>query len=577
MLQKAKISLFALLLCALVTIISFGLIAKTAHADQAPKFLIYQVQTRSSSSSGSDLVSIVNASTEPQTLDGLCLKYAAASSNSWTNKGCFENLDEDTVLMLPSYGRAYFATEQFIAENPGFTTDKILKSGFSDSGGALKLVNSEDETEDLVGWGTSINFETTPAPTVENSQILQRKVQKSQLVDTDNNSQDFEIREQVIEAVLSIYELELPPDLCNNIALRQETIPTGYDADGKGNCYEDICPNLEGLQKDLPSGYQLENGECVEVVLESAAIEISEILPNASDADEGKEFIEIYNPNAKSVNLAGYKLLADTKEYIFGQQEILPKEYLAFSDQETNITLPNSSGLELILLAANGNKVSTSPVYSGSPEDQSWALVNGAWQWTNQPSPNSQNKQSAEDPKDEEESSGSTSQLKPCAANQYRNPETNRCKLISSTSSSLTPCAANQYRNPATNRCKNVASATSSLVPCKAGQVRNPETNRCKSTSSASSTLTPCKAGQVRNPETNRCRKISLVSSARNPASALKPENLDQAAAGSAVNWLAISGVSLAAAGYVVYEWRQEIARGLAGSRLKSLKYARRK
>ena len=70
--------------------------------------------------------------------------------------------------------------------------------------------------------------------------------------------------------------------------------------------------------------------------------------------------------------------------------------------------------------------------------------------------------------------------LKPCRDDQYRNPETNRCKSIASASSTLKPCAADQYRNPETNRCKKISSSSSSLKPCRSDQERNPETNRCK-------------------------------------------------------------------------------------------------
>ncbi len=67
---------------------------------------------------------------------------------------------------------------------------------------------------------------------------------------------------------------------------------------------------------------------------------------------------------------------------------------------------------------------------------------------------------------------------KSCAANQYRHPETNRCRLIPS-EDEATPCKQNQYRNEETNRCRSIA-ATTTQVACKEGQERNPETNRCR-------------------------------------------------------------------------------------------------
>lgn len=61
----------------------------------------------------------------------------------------------------------------------------------------------------------------------------------------------------------------------------------------------------------------------------------------------------------------------------------------------------------------------------------------------------------------------------PCRDDQYRNPDTKRCKL-----KSKKPCKKpGQRRNPLTNRCKQ---KPKKLIPCKPHQFRNPLTNRCK-------------------------------------------------------------------------------------------------
>lgn len=153
----------------------------------------------------------------------------------------------------------------------------------------------------------------------------------------------------------------------------------------------------------------------------------------------------------------------------------------------------------------------------------------------------------------------SESDLKPCRSDQYRNPETNRCRLLAAQASTLKPCSSDQYRSPETNRCRNLATAASSLKPCKADQYRNPDTNRCRSILGASSKLKPCKANQERNPETNRCRNIKATEP---PSAAFAVEPIEQTAS-AFVGWWALGGLGLLAAGYGAWEWRSELLVGI--------------
>src|SRR5690606_30503093 len=74
---------------------------------------------------------------------------------------------------------------------------------------------------------------------------------------------------------------------------------------------------------------------------------ITEILPDAIGADSGNEFIEIYNPNDNSVSLNGYVLQVGpsySKSFVLPDLSVDPGRYLALSDAETKVTLPNTSG-----------------------------------------------------------------------------------------------------------------------------------------------------------------------------------------------------------------------------------------
>lgn len=59
-----------------------------------------------------------------------------------------------------------------------------------------------------------------------------------------------------------------PPDACPNIGGYQETVPSGMQVDGSGNCYTpppppvDMCNNISGTQETVPAGYYRESGNC---------------------------------------------------------------------------------------------------------------------------------------------------------------------------------------------------------------------------------------------------------------------------------------------------------------------------
>jgi len=260
---------------------------------------------------------------------------------------------------------------------------------------------------------------------------------------------------------------------------------------------------------------------------------ITELLPNAVGSDTGNEFIELYNPNEKGdVSLKGYKLaVGPGLEKVIVLTEFILKagEYKVFTNAELGFSLLNTSS-RVTLFLPTGDIASEVPAYNAPSEGESWALVEDTWQFTSQPTPGSvniaalSNENTADSTKD---TVGSTP--KACAANQYRSPETNRCRLISS-------------------------AAATSPTPCKVGQERSIETNRCRNITT--STATTCKEGQEKNPETNRCRNIKQLSTA---SYGVKGATTKQQGGMGWYMWAAIAGVVLLIVGYGVWEWREEL------------------
>ena len=271
---------------------------------------------------------------------------------------------------------------------------------------------------------------------------------------------------------------------------------------------------------------------------------ITELLANPSGSDVGNEFIELYNPNEQSdILLDEYVLLIGidpVKSYSFPPGAVLPAGgYSTFSNADINFTLVNTAGqVQLAHTQTVEGTVITIPIgdtvtYTSSKDDYSWGLINGTWQYTSLSTPGSKNV--AVSVNDTMVSvttatSGEHAVQKPCAPNQFRNPASGRCKLLSSASSAPTPCTVGQQRNPETHRCRNIAATSTEPTPCKPGQERNPETNRCRAIVKMS------QAGfGVLGVQTNTKQTMSWY------------------------YWAAIGGVVLLVMTYAVWEWREEL------------------
>ncbi len=531
-------------------------VVSASEADEKT-LLIYELQTGSPSSASSEFISVVNASTKPQRLNGLCVHYSAATSESWVQRACFTDEDEYTQLWIVAGGVAYLTSDEFIAENIGFLRDAALSGAMAASSGAVKLTQHTQDL-DVVGWGASNYFETASSSVPSNAQLLRRIVNQTTLQDTDDNSFDFVLMPQGIAASSGVFEVEIPRDVCANIEGLQTEVPESFEVI-EGSCLQDICTNIVGFQEST-EGYEV-NGEglCVEVELEGSTIEITELLPNVSGADGGKEFIELHNPNDFVVNLEGYSLVLGSKSYVLSSVVLSPGDYIALYDSDSGLVLPNTTGEEVVLFAQNGDEVSRSSTYTNAPDDYSWIMISGQWQFSNQPTPGGTNKVSLST---SSSVGGEEAEnvLADCPDGKFRNPLTNRCKNIESASNSLVPCDTDEYRNPATNRCNKLSSSTSSLKPCAANQERNPETNRCRAISS-SDNLEPCEEGKERNPETNRCRTVATLASVDVDGSgpALTATIVDVPTPNTGVNWAVISLAIIGSIAYIMYEWREEL------------------
>lgn len=576
----------------------------TTHAADSPSLLlISEIETTGTNGSGDvpdeEFVRLTNISGDTLEVNNWQIDYLSASGTSVTHLATLNGIVRPNGSVLIAH-----------TGYPGVTADvsfgSIGASALAKTGGQIRVVNGLGTVMDLVGWGSASVAAPWPKISAISSGYSVKRIIPSHPLFGMGMDYTFASGTQPMNPVGGAYEpdmcsnvddiqlalpdgmmqsggncVAIPPlDVCNNLEGDQPEIPIGYGRDENGLCYIDMCLNIAGLQLEVPAHYERDQmGDCFEhdecdnisgaqfeipenmvrkgvndCVVDVASLQLTELLPNADGSDTDHEYIEIYNPTNKTVSLITYYLqtgVAADKIYSFPAGAVIgPGEYKAFYNDDVNFTLINTTG-RVVLGAIDGTVLGDSGVYESPGDGMAWALIDGIWRYTDQPTPGVANIWSLPDD-DTDVPSQSTSVL--CPAGKYRNPLTNRCRNIETDASVLAACDADQYRNPETGRCRKVASAAAQ-TPCKEGQYRSEETNRCRNIATASAELTPCKEGQERSPETNRCRNVS-AKAVPDAAFAIEPmkEGL-KAFAG----WWALGGVGVLAVSYAGWEWRYEL------------------
>lgn len=320
------------------------------------------------------------------------------------------------------------------------------------------------------------------------------------------------------------------------------------------------------------------------------ALRVVEVLANPRSCSpleqtgDCRDYVKLYNPTSQTIDLSQYRLRVgyEGQSSTSSNTAQLGGSLAAGGFASYEIGVTNTGGWvwleDMYGTARYDETVVEYPDASvDSKKGYSWALGVTDWNWAT-PQPSAPNILLSL-----EEAEAVASGLTPCAPDQYRNPETNRCNKIATeptqtpcradqyrsqetnrcrniaTASSLTPCDADEYRSPETNRCRKLATATSSLTPCKEGQYRSPETNRCRSLATATSAVKPCAANQERNPETNRCRKKAIAGDGTAGFAVVDTP----ASSDDVMTWLALGGVGAASLGYAGWEWRREMWGGV--------------
>lgn len=467
--------------------------------------IMTHIQAGSTFGATQEFVALYNDSSQEVDITNWCLR-----NKSSVDFACFIPSATNIRLYLPARGSAFIGSVPFAESAVGVGFSLIYEPTHASSGSivassdTISLVDATGGQVDAVSWTTSF-----PA-----NMIFERGTlpgQPEAYIDTDSPT-DWLPKQVTLLPQDQVQSREVFIDVCPNMEDLQQTVPDGLVLDDTGSC---VAPSLPDEETEVQ--------EPLSVLM------ITELLPNASGSDTGREFIELYNPNDFPLRLDEYQIHIGANfekvEQFPAGFALQPLSYKGFTNAEIPFSLLNTSSRARIV--SGGIVVSETPPYQSPKDDMSWALIDGVWQYSNWPTPGAINQPSIEDVDVVAESAG----LKPCASNQYRSPETNRCRLISSVKSrALTPCKDNQYRSEETNRCRNIDGSDDEPAPCK--------------------------EGQERNPETNRCRAVTKMSSADYGVLGVQTTG-----SSNWYVWATIGGIILLAGAYAVWEWRAELAK----------------
>lgn len=123
---------------------------------------------------------------------------------------------------------------------------------------------------------------------------------------------------------------------------------------------------------------------------------ISELYPNPI-GDEELEWIELQNISEKNIPLEGISLQDEAKNtFTFSFDNIyktylLPGEYFIIPRATSTITLNNTPPETLYLLDQNKKIIDEVTYDATAPEGYSYAFIENEWQWTEKPTPETEN------------------------------------------------------------------------------------------------------------------------------------------------------------------------------------------
>lgn len=187
-------------------------------------------------------------------LTGYYLQRKTSTGSSWNSLVSKTNFESKKIK-----AKSFFLISRFASNK----SDIILENLTLTNSNSIQLKDNNGNVIDLIGWGDTLNCNGSCAPNPQINQSIERIFNNNQIQNTNNNLSDFQISN---------------------------------------------CPS--------PGDYQNANCNSAEASLNDAFLKytntnhllISEILFNPEQEDDGKEFIEFYNPTNQEIDLTGWSI-----------------------------------------------------------------------------------------------------------------------------------------------------------------------------------------------------------------------------------------------------------------------------
>lgn len=298
--------------------------------------VISQLQTGTQASASQEFIELQNRQDQAVDLAGWKLQYKSATStdqaSSWGTKAALEGV-------IPAKGFFLIAPKAYL-ENADFD----LSPGLASGGGQVRLLDSNGQEVDRLGWGNANAAEGQAAPAPDAGQSLQRPDG-----DSDDNSVDFKI----------------------------QPVPEPHSSQDPTSASQSPEQDPEIPPATAPT---------------APSVSITELLvdPASPLTDANDEFIELHNDDSQPADLGGYLLKSGSDfhdSYTLPAPFILePGEFKAVYSSQSHLSLTNSGGAAE-LVAPDGTVIDSSLDYDQAPTGQSWALFPDGWAWTIQQTP----------------------------------------------------------------------------------------------------------------------------------------------------------------------------------------------
>ncbi|MEI6288704.1 MAG: lamin tail domain-containing protein [bacterium] len=267
-------------------------------------------------------------------------------------------------------------TTDLIAPNDFFVISEI-KGNLNNTGDLIVLKDASGNIIDQVAYGIWNDGNVSDnAPVASDGNATARNTDG---LSTGNDQNDFSITTTPT------------PGQINNITAKQ----SGSGSSNNNTTQTTTTEKKVATTTSTTTPKIIATTSVEKIIVTSTDIIINELLPNPSDDEATKEFIELKNIGNIDINLKGWQLSDNSnKKYTFSSSTIIIKagSFLVIYRSVSQIAL-NNTGIEAVNLIAPNNKLIDRVEYSGpTKEDYAYARdEKNHWAWTSTVTPGAEN------------------------------------------------------------------------------------------------------------------------------------------------------------------------------------------